>query len=103
MIPRSRNNLVLPSKASVWDKAKLRIVEKGSDFKFSQNAALKQLILGTDDRLLVEASPEDCIWGIGLSAAKVKETPREKWKGENLLGKALTVARGRIRDEDLND
>jgi ribA/ribD-fused uncharacterized protein len=54
--------------------------------------------LGTGDRVLVEASPVDAIWGIGLSAEDAEVTPPDKWPGENLLGFALMVVRDRIRN-----
>jgi ribA/ribD-fused uncharacterized protein len=51
----------------------------------------------TGDRELVEASPEDRIWGIGFTEKDAKENG-ERW-GQNLLGKALVEVRRRIREE----
>ena len=75
---------------SVWDTEKYEIMKIGLIEKFSQNTLLKQELLNTNDAILVEASPYDTIWGIGLNEqdAKIK-----KWRGENLLGKALMDVR----------
>jgi len=54
--------------------------------KFSQNSELKNLLLQTGDSLLVEASPYDKVWGIGLNEQDAKY---KQWKGEKLLGYAL--------------
>lgn len=51
-----------------WREARLSLVTEGSEAKFGQSARLKAFLLGTADRVLVEASPFDRIWGIGMSA-----------------------------------
>ena len=51
---------------SIWDKNKFEIVVKGNTAKFSQNEELKKFLLNTNDKILVEASPHDKIWGIGM-------------------------------------
>lgn len=67
-------------------------------FTISKDAdTLKRWLLSTGERELVEASPLDRIWGIGF-AEEDAEGKREVW-GENLLGRALEGARGRIRAE----
>ena len=80
-------------KPEVWDIHKLSIVTLGNIFKFSQNADLKGLLLATKGRLLVEASPYDSVWGIGLAEKDAKATPQNQWPGQNLLGIALMEAR----------
>ena len=50
----------------IWDKNKFEIVVNGNIAKFSQNEDLKQFLLNTKDKILVEASPHDKIWGIGM-------------------------------------
>lgn len=83
----------------VWNDVKLGIVERGNYLKFSQNENYKKVLLDTADRLLVEASKNDKIWGIGFKAAEAKTVPRAKW-GQNLLGIALMNVRKRIREEE---
>lgn len=65
----------------------------GSVAKFSQHADLRSYLLGTSGRVLVEASPVDRIWGIGLAAADEAASDPEQWRGLNLLGFALMQAR----------
>lgn len=78
---------------SVWDQNKFQIMVDILKLKFSQNQELKTLLLSTGDSILVEASPYDNIWGIGLNEYHAKRTKMEDWPGENLLGKALMQVR----------
>ncbi len=79
-----------------WNENKFAIVKTGNIYKFSQNAKLRDFLIGTGDRVLVEASPTDVIWGIGLTQdAKMIENPHT-WRGENLLGFALMEVRDTI-------
>ena len=56
-------------------------------------------LLGTRARVLVEASPLDRVWGIGLGAADERAQQPEHWRGLNLLGFALMEARERLARE----
>lgn len=85
---------------SLWNRERFGIVVRGSVEKFSQNPELKEFLLGTGDRVLVEASPVDRIWGIGLAADHPHATNPERWRGLNLLGFALMEAR-RLIGEDV--
>ncbi|KFY12734.1 hypothetical protein V492_03699 [Pseudogymnoascus sp. VKM F-4246] len=82
-----------------WDEVKSDVVIAGSIAKFSGNRKLRGKLLATDDRLLVEASSQDPVWGIGYSA-KHAMAHRKHW-GENRLGKALMVARDHIRSNEV--
>lgn len=82
---------------AIWDQFKFSIVLNGNYLKFSQNPQLKDYLLATDDSILVEASPEDAIWGIALPAhAKEAQNPCS-WQGQNLLGFALMEVRDELR------
>jgi len=70
----------------IWDKEKFQIMVNILKLKFSQNHQLKSLLLSTDRTTLVEASPFDKIWGIGLNEFQAKKMKIEDWPGENLLG-----------------
>jgi ribA/ribD-fused uncharacterized protein len=83
----------------VWGEARFRLVVAGNLAKFSQNAELGNYLLGTRDRVLVEASPSDRIWGIGLAADSAKAMDPGQWLGLNLLGFALMETRQRLREE----
>jgi ribA/ribD-fused uncharacterized protein len=71
-------------------------VVAGSVHKFGQDPALRAHLLGTGSRVLVEASPRDRIWGIGLTADDDRAARPQLWQGLNLLGFALMEARQRL-------
>jgi ribA/ribD-fused uncharacterized protein len=77
----------------VWNTKRVEIVVKGSLQKFKQHQDLKEFLLNTKERVLVEASPVDVIWGIGLSADSDKAENPKSWNGLNLLGFALMEVR----------
>lgn len=82
----------------VWKEHRFQIVAEGSYLKFSQNEDLKEKLLATGNRELVEASPSDRIWGVGF-AARYASDNRSVW-GLNLLGKALMETRERLLEEE---
>ncbi len=77
----------------IWDENKVQIVYEGNYHKFTQNEDLLKILFNTKGELLVEASPFDNIWGIGLDAEDAAKIDPQNWPGENLLGKILTVLR----------
>jgi ribA/ribD-fused uncharacterized protein len=81
-----------------WLKNRYGIVRKANLLKFSQNTDLKEFLLSTGNKIIVEASPLDSIWGIALAKDHPDAEQPEKWKGLNLLGFALME----VRDELLN-
>lgn len=81
----------------VWNKNKFGIVYEGNFLKFGQDFNIQQMLLDTGDTLLVEASPYDKVWGIGLDESNPDALDMNKWKGENLLGKILTAVRDYYR------
>lgn len=81
---------------TLWNTHKYDIVVKGNLYKFSQNQDLKKFLLSTEDKVLVEASPYDTIWGIGLGADGAEANEPSKWRGENLLGFALMEVRSQL-------
>lgn len=84
-------------KQDVWDRYKYSIVFEGNLLKFGQNPDLKSFLLSTGSAILVEASPMDFIWGIGLAATDAAAREPAKWPGTNLLGFALMEVRDRLR------
>jgi ribA/ribD-fused uncharacterized protein len=78
---------------AIWRREREGIVRAGSHAKFTQNADLRALLLATRGTTLVEASPYDRIWGIGLAATSPNANDPTKWRGQNLLGKILTALR----------
>jgi ribA/ribD-fused uncharacterized protein len=77
----------------VWVLFREGIVFTGNYARFSQNAEQRELLLSTRGTTLVEASPHDRIWGIGLAADDARAMDRAQWQGMNLLGIALTRVR----------
>jgi len=83
--------------AAKWDLHKFEIVVNGNLHKFNQNQNLKEFLLNTNDRVIVEASPVDPIWGIGLATDHPHVENPILWKGENLLGFALMEVRDLLK------
>ncbi|WAL69029.1 NADAR family protein [Amycolatopsis cynarae] len=77
----------------VWEACRYQIVLEGSVAKFGQNTELRRFLLATGDRVLVEASPLDRVWGIGVAADDPRAVDPACWPGLNLLGFALGEAR----------
>lgn len=71
--------------------------------KYLQYPNLKKILLSTDNKMLVEASPYDKIWGIGLSKDDDDCLDETKWLGLNLLGKALMMVRKTIIENEKNN
>ncbi|PRP76010.1 hypothetical protein PROFUN_01726 [Planoprotostelium fungivorum] len=80
-----------------WEANRLRIVTEGNVGKFSQNQEAKVALMQTGDKLIVEASPEDRIWGIGFTREEALKN-MDDW-GLNLLGQALMETRKKLRQE----
>jgi ribA/ribD-fused uncharacterized protein len=76
-----------------WESARYDIVLQGNLHKFGQHDGLKDFLLRTGDKILVEASPFDRIWGIGLAKTSPNIESPHTWKGLNLLGFALMEVR----------
>jgi ribA/ribD-fused uncharacterized protein len=76
-----------------WNAKRFEIVVRANRAKFEQNPALREFLLGTGKRVLVEASPVDRIWGIGLAGDDPAAEDPQQWRGLNLLGFALMEVR----------
>lgn len=84
----------------VWAEQRFDIIVRGNQAKFSQNATLKSYLLQTNDKILVEASPSDTIWGIGLAESDQRVYDPRQWRGSNLLGFALMQVRAGLQEDD---
>jgi len=82
-----------------WHKECRDIMVPGLVSKFTQNAYLEKFILDTNDKILVEASKSDKIWGIGLSEDDPRALDETLWQGTNWLGEVLMRTRDAIRDQ----
>lgn len=81
-----------------WEENCIDIVVRGNTAKFSQNSKLKYWLIGTAPQVLVEASPVDPIWGIGLHREDERAKDPHQWPGKNLLGFALMNVRDRLTE-----
>nr|WP_203589846.1 NADAR family protein [Streptomyces sp. SID13031] len=79
-----------------WQRHRAELVIEGNLHKFRQNKPLLDYLLNTGKRVLVEASPVDRIWGIGLAADDPRAEHPDQWRGLNLLGFALMRARAEL-------
>lgn len=91
----------------VWCARRGRIVAHGCYAKFSQSPTLRDALLATGDTVLVEASPYDRIWGVGLAVHDPRVLDPKQWKGQNLLGIALMEVRAKlvaeVKDQPIAD
>ncbi len=83
-----------------WKAVRQQVSVKGNIAKFSQNKALGEFLLSTGNKIIVEASPKDTIWGIGLAEDSAEAIDPRKWRGENILGFALMAVREILRSVD---
>ena len=81
---------------AAWDAARFDAVVKGNTAKFGQHEELRDFLLATKRKVLVEASPRDRIWGIGMGASNPDARIPTRWRGANLLGFALMEARAAL-------
>ena len=97
-----------------WDEEKYRIVREGNFAKFTQKQELRDYLVSTEGKILVEASPYDNVWGIGMTESNLDILDPSKWNGQNLLGFILMDIRDEIieriqepryveREEDCTD
>jgi ribA/ribD-fused uncharacterized protein len=82
---------------ATWAARRFELVVEGNLAKFSQDSLLAAYLCSTSPKVLVEASPRDLIWGIGLNATDPRVAVPSEWRGRNLLGFALTEVRDQLQ------
>ncbi|MEM9726057.1 MAG: NADAR family protein [Pseudomonadota bacterium] len=97
---KARGREVKGFREADWAAKRFDIVVAGNLLKFGQHAALKQYLMATGERILVEASPRDAVWGAGVGKADAAFEQPERWPGLNLLGFALMRVRRALRDAE---
>lgn len=80
----------------IWEKYCRKIVYDANYAKFTQNSDMKEELLATGNKEIVEASPEDPIWGIGLKASDPRAWDKSTWEGTNWLGIAIMQVRTKL-------
>ena len=80
---------------TIWEEHREIAMRLAVWNKFSQNQELRNFFLDErfDNKIFVEASPFDKIWGIGLAENDELADDEKNWKGLNLLGKCLNNVR----------
>lgn len=104
MTCKSLGRMVQNYDDKVWDDRRWQIMYNVNFAKFTQNKELHDFITDErfDGKVFVEASPSDCIWGIGRAIGDPKIANRRAWKGKNLLGGVLTrVKRDILKSENI--
>ena len=86
--------------ADKWYKVCVNLMVEGLLCKFQQNPECKNKLLATGNREIVEASPYDTIWGIGLAEDNPDALIKGQWKGQNLLGVVLMKVRAILQKEE---
>eukprot|EP01088_Endostelium_zonatum_P021078 TRINITY_DN8094_c0_g1_i1.p1 TRINITY_DN8094_c0_g1~~TRINITY_DN8094_c0_g1_i1.p1 ORF type:complete len:797 (+),score=253.18 TRINITY_DN8094_c0_g1_i1:114-2504(+) len=79
------------------------IMRRGNEMKFRQNEKLRGRLLATGEKTLVEASPFDKDWGIGMAANDIRVEDKKRWKGKNWMGESLMSVREVLRNEDATE
>jgi ribA/ribD-fused uncharacterized protein len=90
--------IVLGFDEHIWNAKRFEIVKNGNIHKFNQNLEIAEYLIKTGESVLVEASPVDIIWGVGLSQEDSEIDNIYSWRGLNLLGFALMEVRGFLKE-----
>jgi ribA/ribD-fused uncharacterized protein len=88
--------------AEVWSVISREVVYQANYAKFTQNPEMREELMATGDLEIVEASPEDKIWGIGLHETDPRAWDKSTWQGTNWLGEAIMRVRETLRNEEQN-
>lgn len=83
----------------IWEKHCRKYVYDGNYAKFTQNPRMLRELLATGDKEIVEASPQDTIWGIGLHETNPLAWNKATWQGTNWLGEAIMQVRTTLLSE----
>jgi hypothetical protein len=83
-----------------WEAIAKEVVYDANYAKFTQNEDCLKELMASGDKIIVEASPYDCIWGIGMSCDDPGITDPKNWRGTNWLGEAIMKVRENIRKQE---
>jgi len=84
----------------VWSAKQEEVMREILKAKFTQNDAIRKLLIDTEDKMIANADPRDSYWGIGTSSGTTIAKDPTKWKGKNMMGKILMELRTELRSED---
>ncbi|MFK4473068.1 ribA/ribD-fused uncharacterized protein [Paenibacillus sp. RC73] len=97
---KARGRSVRGFDQSLWEANCRQFVYDGNYAKFTQNPNLLKHLLKTKGTTLVEASPTDTIWGVGLAENDARIRNRKSWRGTNWLGEILTKLREDVQKKE---
>lgn len=83
---------------AVWSSVRYDKMVEVLRAKFKE-PLMRNILLRTGDRVIVEASPYDRVWGVGLGMEDARILDEKNWRGQNLLGKALMDIRAELKGE----
>lgn len=83
---------------NIWNDCRFKVVVNGNYLEFTQNKEMKDILMGTCNRQIVESAPKDAIWGIGFNESDARKTDESKW-GLNLLGKSIMEVRTYLQQQ----
>ena len=75
--------------ADTWAAVARDVVFRGNTAKFGQHPDLLERLRQTCGTTLVEASPQDCVWAIGLARDDPRARQRETWRGHQLAWRGV--------------
>lgn len=81
---------------AVWTFVRFGFMTYVNYLKYTQNEDLQKKLLETQNRILVEASPTDKVWGVGFYADNPLILDEKNWTGQNLLGKSIMAVRDKL-------
>lgn len=99
-VQKGAGRLVRNFDADKWNQVSRAFVYRANIAKFS-DPQLKRFILSTGNKELVEASPTDRIWGIGLAEGDPRCLDKSQWRGTNWLGEVLMQVRTTLMQQEL--
>lgn len=94
---KSIGRMVKNFNAEAWNAVSRGFVYKANIAKFTQNKWCMDELKLTEGLEIVEASPYDTIWGIGLGADDPRALDKSKWRGTNWLGEVLMKVRNDLK------
>ena len=100
--PKTAKNLgrkVREFNEKVWEQRRINAMKTAVQHKFDASPEFRNELLKEKyrNKTFVEASPYDCVWGIGMPMEDPNVNNEHEWRGLNLLGNILT----KLRDENI--
>jgi hypothetical protein len=85
-----------------WAKVRENMMYKAISLKFDSSLELQEKLLDTGNKILVEGTPMDPVWGVMVHWKDDRILDERNWKGQNLLGKVLMRVRQDLKSAIVN-